>query len=267
MRISCILPTRDRALMVRRAIGSVLAQSRPCDEIVVVDDGSVDGTAEQLARLFPAVRLLRLPGVGPGRARNAGVAAATGEVLMFLDSDDEWTFDHVRRLALVMETGCEVAYGTARTIDQVAGGEFLIPDQGAGVAGDCFEALLRWCFLVPSAVAVRRSAFARVGGFVLNDLGEDWGLFLQLAQHYPFGFAGPEPVTIRYLHEGSQCRLRSRRTIIDAVASLRRLAWEANRREAARARFSQLLTWLGQKEEPWTTVHEWYLSMQRERLL
>lgn len=267
MRISCVIPTRDRIQMVQRAIASVLAQERPCDEIVVVDDGSVDGTADRLAARFPQVRLLRLPGVGPGRARNAGVGLATGEVLMFLDSDDEWTPDHVQRLLPLLNGGCAVAYGTARTLDLVSGGEFLIPDRGVGPTGACFDALLRWCFLVPSAMAVSRAAFDRVGGFVLNDLGEDWGLFLQLAQHYPFGFAGPEPITVRYLHEGSQCRLHNRQTIFAAVSALHQLGWEAGWHSAATARFSELLNWLNQKDDPWTTVHEWYLSMKRENLV
>ena len=267
MRTSCLIPTRDRARMVQRALLSVLAQERPCDEIIVVDDGSVDGTAEQLMARFPQVRLERLPGVGPGRARNAGAAAATGEVLLFLDSDDEWTPDHIRRLMPLLAAGSEVAYGTARTIDLVGGGEFCIPDQGEGPTGDCFDALLRWCFLVPSAMAVSRAAFDRVGGFVLNDLGEDWGLFLQLAQHHSFAFAGPEPITIRYLHEGSQCRLRSRQTIRDSVSALCQLEWEEARRASATSRFHQLINWINQKDAPWTTVHEWYLSMKRDNLV
>lgn len=267
MRTSCLIPTRDRAQMVQRALLSVLAQERPCDEIIVVDDGSVDGTAEQLMARFPQVRLVRLPGVGPGRARNAGVAMATGEALLFLDSDDEWTPDHVQRLVPLLAAGSEVAYGIARTIDLVGGGEFCIPDQGEGPTGDCFDALLRWCFLVPSAMAVRRAAFDRVGGFVLNDLGEDWGFFLQLAQHYSFAFAGAGPIAIRYLHEGSQCRLRSRHTIRAAVSALYRLDWEEARREAATSHLGQLLNWINQKDAPWTTVHEWYLSMKRDNLV
>jgi hypothetical protein len=116
-------------------------------------------------------------------------------------------------------------------------------------------------------MAVSRTAFARVGGFALNDLGEDWGFFLQLAQHYPFGFAGPQPITIRYLHEGSQCRLHSRQTVVDAVSALHRLNWEEERREAASSRFNQLISWINHKETPWTTVHEWYLSLKRDNLV
>ncbi|HSR37134.1 MAG TPA: hypothetical protein VLL73_08130, partial [Desulfurivibrionaceae bacterium] len=127
--------------------------------------------------------------------------------------------------------------------------------------------LLRWCFLVPSAMAVTRRAFDRVGGFVLNDLGEDWGLFLQLAQHYPFGFAGPRPITVRHLHEGSQCRLHSRQTVLDAVSALHQLGWEEERRESATSRFLQLMTWINQQETPWTTVHEWYLCLKHDNLV
>jgi glycosyltransferase involved in cell wall biosynthesis len=267
MRLSCIIPTRDRSHMVPRAIMSVLAQRRPCDEIIVVDDGSVDGTADLVADHFPQVRLLRLPGVGPGRARNAGVAAATGDAILFLDSDDEWTPDHGQRLVALLAVGHEVAYGTARTIDHVAGGEFSIPDLGAGPSGECFDALLRWCFLVPSAMGVTRDAFLKVGGFVLNDLGEDWGFFLQLAQYFPFGFAGPEPITVRHLHDGSLCRLHSRQVILNGVSALCQLDWEEERRRAATDRFGQLINWIQQKDAPWTTVHEWYLSMKRENLV
>lgn len=267
MRISCVIPTRDRSLMVQRAIRSVLSQRQPCDEIIVVDDGSMDGTAALLADRFPQVRLVRLSGLGAGSARNAGVAAATGELIMFLDSDDVWAADHVQRLGQVMKRGFQVGYGVARTIDQVNGGEFFIPEHAVGQEGRCFDALLRWCFLVPSAVAVTRGAFERVGGFVLNDLGEDWGFFLQLAQHHDFGFAGPETITIRYLHEGSQCRLQDQEAIRASLAALQRLPWTAESRLAAQGRFALLHDWLMQKEETWTTVHEWYLSMKRENLL
>ena len=84
--------------MVGRAVQSVLEQRTPVFEIVVVDDGSIDHTSEDLSRRFPDVKVVRLSGMGPGPARNAGVNAASGDVLMFLDSDDQWLPNHVGNL-------------------------------------------------------------------------------------------------------------------------------------------------------------------------
>ena len=96
--ISCIIPARDRKDMVLKAIESALAQEGWVPEVVVVDDGSTDGTREAVSACFPEVKLISTAGLGPGLARNEGVRAATGHVLMFLDSDDIWLPLHVRSL-------------------------------------------------------------------------------------------------------------------------------------------------------------------------
>jgi glycosyltransferase involved in cell wall biosynthesis len=87
MRISVVVPVRDGERHLGAALDSLLAQDRPPDELLVVDDGSADGSAA-LARAVPGVRVLELEGRGPAAARNAGVAAATGEAIAFLDADD-----------------------------------------------------------------------------------------------------------------------------------------------------------------------------------
>jgi hypothetical protein len=267
MKISCVIPTRDRAGMLATAIASVLAQDVAGVELVVVDDGSVDGTEELLVRRFPQLRRLRLPGLGPGPARNAGVAAAEGDVIMFLDSDDLWTSDHAGRLCRVLRQGYAVAYGTTRTVDRLNGGEFLIPEPDQICEGDCFTALLRWCFLVPSALAVSRQAFERVGGFSAQGLGEDWGFALQLAQNHTFGYAGPGEIARRQLHAGSLCRLQSQATLSGALQGLRDLPWDEAHRPAARARFNQLLAWLAEQEEQFSSVQAWYQALRRDRMI
>ncbi len=269
MPVSCVIPTRDRAEMVSGAVASVLAQ-QDCGtglEIVVVDDGSVDGTSSLLASRFPDLKLVRMPGLGPGAARNAGVAAAAGEIIMFLDSDDRWTSDHARRLLLAMKRGRQVAYGVARNRDQITGGEFFIPDQKRVCHGDCFADLLRWCFLVPSAMAVTRAAFSRVGGFSRAGLGEDWGFFLQLAQFYDFSFAGPGVITERRLHPGSLCCLQDRRDLASALTALRDLPWQPEFAPAAVGRFEALLAWLADHPAPLASVQEWYLALHQDHML
>ena len=191
--------------MTCRAIASVLAQDTPVREIIVVDDGSTDHTAALVATRFPEVRLLRRSGLGPGLARNAGVAEACGEVVMFLDSDDVWLPGHVSSLVRTLARGYPVAYGVTKNCDQVGGGEFFIPEPGMALEGQCLAGLARWCFLLPSAMAVETGAFAEVGGFGGGELGEDWSFFIRLAQRFPFGFCGEEPITLRHLHHGSLC--------------------------------------------------------------
>jgi glycosyltransferase involved in cell wall biosynthesis len=102
-RISVVIPTFDRAALVGRAIESALAQRHPADEIVVVDDGSTDGTPEVLARYAGKIRAFRQPNRGGAAARNHGVREAACEWIAFLDSDDLWPPDYLERMHAAIE--------------------------------------------------------------------------------------------------------------------------------------------------------------------
>jgi glycosyltransferase involved in cell wall biosynthesis len=90
VRISVIIPTRNRRAFLREAIASVLAQTVPVQEIIVVDDGSTDGTADQFHNTQHPVRYIHQSPAGPAAARNRGLEAARGEFIGFLDDDDLW---------------------------------------------------------------------------------------------------------------------------------------------------------------------------------
>ncbi len=96
MRISVVIPAYNNQRWLSRAIDSVLAQSRPADEIIVVDDGSTDQTAEAAASYKGKIRYFRQENAGPSAARNTGIRAASGKWIAFLDADDEWLPEHLQ---------------------------------------------------------------------------------------------------------------------------------------------------------------------------
>src|SRR4051812_41806571 len=91
LKVSVVIPTHNRERLIGRALRSALCQIRPEDEILIIDDGSTDGT-EQVVRQFRdcRIRYIWQKNAGAGAARNRGATEATGELLAYLDSDDEW---------------------------------------------------------------------------------------------------------------------------------------------------------------------------------
>ena len=268
MKISCVIPTKDRCRMVLEAVASVKRQQRDDLEIILVDDDSSDNTIAEVSSRFPEVTVVRSHGTGPGAARNAGVAASGNDVLMFLDSDDIWLENHVEQLAAALDRGFNVAYGVTYTKNMVGTADFLIPENGTGPDGDCFNALLRWCFLVPSALAVRRETFYEVGGFDAVAPGEDWIFLLKLAACHPFGFAGTTPITLRRLHRGSLCFLRDGKKLLAILVQiLNLLEREPRATPAHRKHFEKLHAWTAANAAQWSTVQDWYTSLIKEKII
>ncbi len=119
-RVSVIMPTYNRANTIARAIDSLLAQTRPPDEIIVVDDGSTDNTQEVLARYANQVTVIVSPrNEGQPAARNRALDIVTGDFIAFLDSDDTLPTDSIERrlTALRQNSNYDVVYGDALFID------------------------------------------------------------------------------------------------------------------------------------------------------
>ena len=266
MKVSCIIPTRNRCRMTLRAVASVKNQRYPDQvEIIVVDDGSSDGTADVLLAHHSDIILVRQEGMGAGPARNRGASRATGDIFMFLDSDDMWLEDHIRSLMTAIKKGYHAAYGVTHTIDEINGEEFLIPDRGIGQEGACFRELTRWCFLVPSSFAITRQAFNEVEGFPSCERGEDWAFFLKVADRFLFGFAGPEPITHRYLHNGSLCFLEGNLLAENVLGSVEKVLLSASQTvDNDIERIKKLKKWTDQNSGKWCTIQDWYTSMKIE---
>ncbi|TWI75362.1 glycosyl transferase family 2 [Desulfobotulus alkaliphilus] len=208
-KISCIIPSKNRKNLLAGALKSILAQ-HPVPaffhppEILVVDDGSSDGTDAMLRADFPEVIRIRTQGIGPGPARNAGAKAAGGDILFFLDSDDIWRPTHLQSLIPCFVKGASFACSRAFNHNLVDGKDFTIPDTDVDLSRNAFSRMLRWCDMVPSAFAVRRDVFFLAGGFPDTQWGEDWLFFLELCARQKLCFV-PEITVERTLHAESLC--------------------------------------------------------------
>jgi glycosyltransferase involved in cell wall biosynthesis len=167
--VSVVVPTYNRASLLPRALSSVLAQSLGDLELIVVDDGSTDSTGE-VVRSFRdrRIRLIRLPtNRGQGEAANAGVRAARGEWVAFLDSDDEWLPTKLeRQIARLREyqgSAGTVAYCCLERRDERTGRS--VPAPRGGPEGDVFRALLTGWSPLPSCLVVGRRALLAIGGW------------------------------------------------------------------------------------------------------
>jgi glycosyltransferase involved in cell wall biosynthesis len=267
---SCIIPVLDRRKLIGAAIRSVLEQDSEIPvEIIVVDDGSSDGTPDFVKGHFPEVKLLHTTGrTGPGMARNLGVKAASGNILMFLDSDDTWLPCHVQELCRLLHRGAQVAYGVTLTDDTINGGSFLIPEQNSAPQGFCFSALTMWCSLVPSALAVTRQAFDVTGGFAGMAFGEDWHFFLRLSRKFAFHFT-PRLITRRLLHENSLCASGELYRKIQLMLHELEIAVldEPGASPGLVKRFRELEAHAARKGTEWKTVQDWYMSLKRHDLV
>jgi glycosyltransferase involved in cell wall biosynthesis len=107
---SVVIPTYNRSALVGRAIASALAAISPGDEIIVVDDGSTDDTAQRMQQYRDPVRYIRLPHAGAGATRNQGIQAARHTLVAFLDSDDEWQADKLTLQMTVMEARPDLVF-------------------------------------------------------------------------------------------------------------------------------------------------------------
>jgi glycosyltransferase involved in cell wall biosynthesis len=178
--VSVVIPAYNRRAPLAAAIASALGQTSPLHELIVIDDGSSDGTWEDLQALAAVTKPTRIivqrqQNAGPSAARNAGARLATGEFIAFLDSDDTWHEEKTARQLAVFESQPDIAL--VGCVDQGMGvfpGKRIVP---IGID----RLLYRNYFLTPG-VMVRRKAFAAIGGFA-EDMNrcEDLDLWLRIA--------------------------------------------------------------------------------------
>lgn len=204
-----VVPTYNRAAVLLRAISSALGQSLRDLELIVVDDGSADSTVELVAAVRdPRVHFIRLPSrAGVAGARNAGVRAARGEWVAFLDSDDEWLptklEQQVVRFREDAGLAATVGYCFLQRRDERTGR--IVPAHRGGPEGDVLPALLTGWSPFPSCLVVSRRALLAVGGWDENlPAFEGYDLCLRLAEAGSRFVAVWETLVIKYDYGGPQ---------------------------------------------------------------
>lgn len=184
--VSVVIPVFNGAEDLPAAIDCALAQ-QDCDvEVVVVNDGSTDATADVMAGYsgrIQAVHQTNLGAAGLAQTRNRGVRASRGDWVAFLDHDDLWApHKLICQLETADSTNADVVYTNARNIGDTARVADLRSDPGTMPSGDLFAALLADNFIVMSSAMLRRSVFESVGGFTESPVvSEDWDLWLKVA--------------------------------------------------------------------------------------
>jgi len=200
--ISLVIPTFNRGDLIAQTIESALSQSAPFSEIIVVDDGSTDNTAEVLAKFGNQLKIFRTANQGVQAARNTGVEAAQGEYITLCDSDDlfENTFVEVMSSWLTAHADIDIAYVNFRTFNGAAVSENKFsqapPGWFEGAQRDSEAADRGFCWnlpdlylrtvqfqpLFPTGATFRRSFYKKIGGFDarFNGVGgEDWEFTLR----------------------------------------------------------------------------------------
>ncbi len=196
LRVSVIIPTYNRRELVQRAIQSALAQTFRPLEILVVDDGSTDGTAELVGSLPDPVHLWQQSNQGLAAARNAGIRRSRGDLIALLDSDDQWTPDKLARSVALLDERpeCDVVYNAAAALS--SSGRLQPPARRRAPDGWILNTLFERNFICDSSTVFHRRVWERIGGFdetLPVCVGHQF--WLRVAVGHRFGYL-PEPLTI-----------------------------------------------------------------------
>jgi len=198
MRISVVIPSYNRRHTLERALQSVFEQTSPVDEVILVDDGSTDGSSEMVRQLFAQVNVITQPNLGVSAARNRGIAAARFEWIALLDSDDSWLPQKIVQIrrAQKLQPGFVLYHSDEIWMRR---GVRVNPMQKHRKSGGwIFEQCLPLCAISPSATVIRKSTLESVGKFDEQlPACEDYDLWLRLCHRFPVHYID-QPLITKY---------------------------------------------------------------------
>lgn len=244
-KVSVVIPAYNGAGHIGRAIESVLSQKHSADEIIVVDDGSTDDTAEIVTSYGTKVRLIQQQNAGVSSARNAGINAAVSEWIAFLDSDDEWLDSYLEKQMGLLKRNPELVWTTANFIlcycDQDRRRDNLDAERGMRLLDgrdyfdDYFKAFVQDATGWTGTMLVKKEVLEQIGLFPTKLCSsEDTDTWWRISHRWPRIGYNAEPLAVYHLHEfESLSKADSDSSIrIDLIKCHIKLAAENGRTEA-----------------------------------
>lgn len=234
--VSVVIPCYNAEAYLGEALDSVRAQTRQPAEILVIDDGSSDGSAD-LASSFDEVRVLRNPvNMGNSITRNRALFEARGDLLAFLDADDVWLPQHLATVVGLLDRheDAGVAFSAMEFFGQREG-VWHAKELPEGEPTDAFWASLRHTIVPQTTVVVRSSVLSLVGGYQqpspVHRSAADYDVWLRLSRHTPF--VATHEVTARYRWHPTQISQTAHHDQISSIYyARRRLLFELEREPA-----------------------------------
>jgi glycosyltransferase involved in cell wall biosynthesis len=191
MKISTIIPTYNSAKTLERAIKSVLQQTLPAHEIIIIDDGSVDETPEVINRFQGKIKYIKQTNSGVSAARNTGIKESSGNWIAFLDADDEWLPSKLELQSRILKkkTGVKWCAGEVQIVRRTNCTIITVPKTRKiekKWAVHFFEACLKGIFFQTSTFLISRQLFSEIGTFDPSlRVSEDRDLWWRIATLYP----------------------------------------------------------------------------------
>ena len=196
--ISVVIPSFNRLPLLIKALESVYSQKTEVDEVIVVDDGSEDDTAETIEKLFPRVVLLRQLNLGVSAARNRGIRAAKSQWIALLDSDDQWLSDKISAIRQAQQEFPQYSIIHSNEIWIRDGVRVNAMNKHRKAGGWIFRKCLPLCVISPSAVVINRKVFDQVGYFDESlPACEDYDLWLRICHQMPVYYID-KPLIYKY---------------------------------------------------------------------
>ncbi len=207
--ISVVIPTFNRRQTIGRSIDSVLNQTLFPSEIIVVDDGSTDGTSDYIQSNFPSIRLLQQPNKGVSAARNKGIRCADANWIALLDSDDEWFPQKLEKQVMTLSQNLDIKFCHTEEIWIRNGARINQMKKHQKYGGHIFNKCLDMCKISPSSVLFHQSILDDVGYFDKSlKVCEDYDLWLRITAKFPVLYID-ETLIIKYGgHEDQLSRVK-----------------------------------------------------------
>ena len=189
MKISVVIPTYNRKHTLARAINSIFSQTRQVFEIIVVDDGSTDGTPEWIMQTYPAVKYIYQKNSGVSSARNTAIRSAKGNWIALLDSDDEWLPSKLEKQIEFLMKQPDYKFCHTNEIWIRNGKRVNQMNKHKKFGGEIFEKCLDICRISPSSSLFSKSILDDIGYFDESlKVCEDYDLWLRVTSKYKILF-------------------------------------------------------------------------------